>query len=101
MVRGAHLAAANAYRTDQSWVDAFNAETHPTTPFTVESIASGTSFAAPIVSGIAARLLQQYPTLTARQVWDAIYSRSTGRVRDFDGDSVPDDYRIAYLSVFD
>jgi subtilisin family serine protease len=44
-------------------------------PFTT----GGTSFASAIVSGAVARLLQQYPTLTASQVWTELQNRAAQR----------------------
>jgi subtilisin family serine protease len=41
--------------------------------------AQGTSFAAPVVSGVAALVMAHYPSLSAEQVKEAILSSATGR----------------------
>lgn len=58
---------------------------------------SGTSFSAPAVAGIAARLLQNNPYLTPQQVWDAIRTRAVALPSNFDGDWVYANDRIAHL----
>lgn len=58
---------------------------------------SGTSFSAPLVAGIAARLLQTNGSMTPVQVWDAIRARAVPLATNFDGDGVAANDRIAYI----
>lgn len=60
---------------------------------------SGTSFSAAIVSGIAARILDAYPTLDVREVWDYIKDNATQLDADFDGDEV--DEKLVFISPGD
>lgn len=105
-VRSAHIATSNAYRTEQVWIDAGRQELPQyygdQTPFpiTVENVASGTSFASPIVAGVAARLLQTFPAMTVRQVWNFIRDTATPLPGNFDGDNVPANDRLVYISVY-
>jgi subtilisin family serine protease len=89
MIHGAHIANAYAYRDDPAYSP---------DSFSLEHNASGTSFAAPVVAGVAARLLERYPKMTVRQVWDYIKSTSMPLASNFDGDGVPDNDRIIYIS---
>ena len=59
---------------------------------------SGTSFSAPIVAGIAARLLQTNPLLTPQQVWAAIQARAIALPANFDGDGISANDRLAFIS---
>lgn len=70
-VRSAHITAINAER--------------PT------SEDSGTSFSAPIVAGVAARILQQHPTWWPLQVWAEIFANRTTLTGNYDGDSNTDE----------
>lgn len=59
----------------------------------------GSSFASAIVSGAVARLLQQYPTLTAAQVWTELENRTAQRSvqpPDFDPSAVTN-RRLLYI----
>ena len=77
----ANISANNAYRT-------------------VISQLSGTSFAAPVVAGIAARLLERNPTWTPLQVWQ--YIRDTANHPGcFDTTVSPCNDRLVYISPFD
>jgi len=58
---------------------------------------SGTSFSAPFVAGIAARILEAHPTWTPYQVWTQIRSSAQSLTTDFDHDNVPDNDRLASL----
>jgi subtilisin family serine protease len=99
-IRAAHIASSTAYRTEQVWVDQAKAQVPSYSAITAESVSTGTSFAAPIVSGIAARLLQTFPTMTVRQVWDNLYSTATVQPANFDGDNYAHNDRLVYISVF-
>ncbi len=63
---------------------------------------SGTSFSSPYAAGVAARLLQRYPTLTPRQVWDELVSRANLRwgPPDFDPSNVVNT-RLVYMTATD
>ena len=61
----------------------------------------GTSFAAPVVAGVAARLLQQFPSMSSDQVWYAIRDRANLLPNNFDGDGVFANDRLVYLPVTD
>lgn len=102
IIHAAHIAAANAYRDDQYWVDDWNRVlTGYPNNYTVETIASGTSFSAPLVAGIAARLRQTFPSMKARDVWNYIHDSATGLPANFDGDGKADNDRLAYISPYD
>lgn len=58
---------------------------------------SGTSFAAPIVAGIAARVLQQNPSLTPMTVWSQISSMTLSLPYNFDSDGVYANDRLAHM----
>lgn len=61
---------------------------------------SGTSFAAPVVAGMVARLLERNPSWTPQQVWQ--YLRDTANHPGcFDTSISPCNDRLAYLSPFD
>lgn len=75
-VKVANLAGSNTFRTTAN---------------------SGTSFAAPYVAGIAARLLQADPSLTPAQLWQRIHDLAQPLAADFDHDGVPDNDRFAHL----
>jgi hypothetical protein len=62
----------------------------------------GTSFASALVSGAVARLLQQYPTLTAAQVWTALDTRTSQRSvtpPDFDPSATITNTKLLYISA--
>jgi Subtilisin-like serine proteases len=102
-IHAAHIAAANAYRDDQYWVDDWNQtlrDHNRVGNFTVEALASGTSFSAPIVAGIAARLLQTFPSMSVRDVWNYIHDSATALPANFDGDGKADNDRLAYISPY-
>lgn len=62
---------------------------------------SGTSFAAPLVAGAAARLLEQHPTWNPREVWDQLIGSATSLSSNFDGDGVAANDKLLYMSVYD
>lgn len=64
---------------------------------------TGTSFAAPLVAGAVARLLQWYPTMTAQQVWTELVNRASQRVNppDFDPSSTIFNNKLLYMSPFE
>ncbi|HEY0593462.1 MAG TPA: S8 family serine peptidase [Thermoanaerobaculia bacterium] len=97
VIHAAHIAAPNAYRDDSSYV------VDPWDVNTMEFYASGTSFAAPVVAGVAARLLQKYPYYTVRQIWEEIYSRAYAVTvpADFDGDGIERNNRVANINMTD
>jgi subtilisin family serine protease len=63
---------------------------------------TGTSFAAPLVAGAVARLLQSYPTLSAQQVWTELVNRANQRVNppDFDPGTLVNN-KLLYMSPFE
>jgi len=68
------------------------------TPTTLSST-GGTSFASALVTGAVARLLQQYPNLTAQQVWTELQNRAALRSpqpADFDPSGVTNT-RLLYI----
>lgn len=91
VIHGAHIANSFAYR-DQSQYFPYG---------DVQMWASGTSFAAPVVSGVAARLLQRFPTADPRAIWDYIRRNATTMASNFDGDGVGDNDRLVFISAFD
>lgn len=104
VIHAAHIAAATAYRDEQYWIDDYNnmLRTHNRTPnATVEYEASGTSFSAPVIAGIAARLRQTFPNMKARDIWNYIHDSATALPSNFDGDGKADNDRLAYISPFD
>ena len=78
-----------------------HANGRPNTTYQVEYIASGTSFSAPVVAGIAARLRQTFPSMKARDIWNYIHESATALPSNFDGDGKADNDRLAYISPFD
>lgn len=96
LIHAAHIAAANAYRDDQHWTDDYNNTIHQ--HFPLEQSASGTSFAAPVIAGIAARLRQTFPSMKARDIWNYIHDSATALPSNFDGDGKADNDRLAYVS---
>jgi len=65
---------------------------------------SGTSYAAPVVTGIVARLLQTHPTWTPVQIWNYIHDHATGPACfDWadDAHAVCRNNLLAYISPFD
>jgi subtilase family serine protease len=105
MIHAAHIANANAYRDDPQWTNDWNSVLHangfPNTTFTVDYVASGTSFSAPVVAGIAARLRQTFPNMKARDIWNYIHDSATSLPSNFDGDGKADNDRLAYISPSD
>lgn len=98
-IQAAHIASPSAYRDEQVWLtQAINSSFYPAGT-TLEMVYSGTSFSAPIVSGIAARLLQSFPSHDVREIWNHIYSNSNALPTDFDGDGVSRNDRLVYISV--
>jgi subtilisin family serine protease len=61
---------------------------------------SGTSFAAPLVAGAAARLLQQNPNWNPRQVWNYMRGQATPLSNFLDPDSIPDNNILLYMSTY-
>lgn len=97
-VRGAHIASFDSYRGD---ANTLNQLPYSNWNFNDVTVRSGTSFSAPVVAGLAARLLQQFPTMTPANVWLAIKNRATNLPANFDGDGVATNDLLAYLSVYD
>lgn len=96
MVHAAHIPDATAFRDDSAWY------VWPWSSFeTFEFWNSGTSFSAPIVSGVAARLLQKYPSMSVRDVWDYINASATALPTNFDGDNIPANDLLIYVSPSD
>ena len=64
---------------------------------------TGTSFAAPLVAGAVARLLQRYSTMSATQVWTELVNRANQRVSppDFDPLSTVFNNKLLYMSPFE
>jgi subtilisin family serine protease len=62
---------------------------------------SGTSFAAPLVAGVAARILQSNPNLTPQQVWDSIRYRAVPLLSDFDGDGINGNDILVHIGPFE
>jgi aqualysin 1 len=89
LIHAAHIADANAYRDNEAYF--YRSD------FTVENVTSGTSFAAPLVAGAAARMLQAFPQISARDVWNEISSSATLLPANFDGDNVPGNDRLLYI----
>jgi len=58
---------------------------------------SGTSFSAPVVTGIVARILQGNPSLTPLQVWTQVQATAVALSPNFDGDGVGTNDRIAHI----
>lgn len=100
VVRSAHIASATAYRDEQQWVDALRNEIPGYRSVTRESVTSGTSFAAPLVAGVAARLRETFPTMTVREVWDFMRTNANALPANFDGDGVAANDRLLYISVY-
>lgn len=99
-IRSAHIASSTAYRDEQQWVDALMNEGIGYINVTVENVSTGTSFAAPLTAGVAARLLETFPGMTVRQVWDHIRNNATALPANFDGDGVAANDRLLYISVY-
>jgi subtilisin family serine protease len=75
----------------------------PTSYRALGGASSGTSWSAPYVAGIVARLLERYPTLSSTDIWTALASRADQR-----GSSAPDldpsaivNRRLAYISPYE
>ncbi|MGA7614273.1 MAG: S8 family serine peptidase [Thermoanaerobaculia bacterium] len=90
-IHGAHIASSTAYRDDPQWL-------HPLE--TVELVSSGTSFAAPLVTGAAARYLQQFPSSSPRMIWTKIYNSAHALPANFDNDGVPANDRLLFMPYF-
>lgn len=80
----ANISAFNAYRSQTTRIDQL----------------SGTSFAAPVVSGIVARILERNPTWTPQQVWTYIRDQAN-HPACFDTTVSPCNDRLAYISPYD
>lgn len=82
-IRSAHILGTTSYRSRQD-----------------EHMSSGTSFSAPIVAGIAARWLDQFPWLTAQETWNWIRATARTLPSDFDSDGHSHNDRLAYIDVY-
>lgn len=62
--------------------------------------AGGSSYASAITTGIVARLLEEYPTLSSVGVWNALVSRANNRysVPDFDPLTTHTNTKLVYIS---
>lgn len=98
-VRLAHVASSTAYRDDLYWINSYNSQ-HPGVNYTQEWVTTGTSFAAPVVTGVVARLLQTFPSMSVRQVWNFLHDNSTALPANFDGDGKADNDRLVYISPY-
>ena len=69
---------------------------------TVENGSSGTSFAAPLVTGAVARWLEQYPWLTPQDVWYWLYqtAKNLDSVPDFDSDGIPGNNKLLRIDPY-
>jgi subtilisin family serine protease len=72
----------------------------PTSYRTVLYSVSGTSFAAPIVTGIVARLLQKFPAYSPQAIWSYIQAQAN-HPSCFDVSVTPCNDRLAYISPYD
>lgn len=109
VIQSAHIAGSAAFRDEQTWVtQAVDSHYYPS--LTLARVYSGTSFASPIVAGIAARLRETYGSKDVRQIWDYLYGASnwlsdddpnTPLPTDFDGDVIRRNDKLAYITVFD
>ena len=78
---------APAHDVESAFGSATDAYRSPRPPFYVPyELRSGTSYAAPFVAGLAARILQAKPWLTPRQVWDEIRNNAQTVPTPFDTD---------------
>ncbi len=100
IIHAAHVANSGAYRDEQPWLtDAIQSGRYANY-LTVEWVSSGTSFAAPITAGVVARMLQTFPTMTVRQVWNNLKSSATALPNNFDGDNNPANDILIYISPY-
>lgn len=82
-IRSAHVASFTAYR-DRTDVQ----------------MSSGTSFASPLVAGAIARWLDQFPSMSATDLWLNIKATATPLSSNFDGDDVSANDRLLYIDVY-
>lgn len=100
IIHAAHVANSGAYRDEQAWLTEAQQSGRYPSYLTVEWVSSGTSFAAPITAGVVARMLQTFPTMTVRQVWDNLKASATGLPYNFDGDGNQANDKLIYISPY-
>ncbi|MHB0969655.1 MAG: S8 family serine peptidase [Thermoanaerobaculia bacterium] len=62
---------------------------------------NGTSFAAPAVAGVVARLLQLYPSMTVPEIWAHLRDNATPVTADLDKSPYTENHRLIYASQYE
>lgn len=104
-LRSAHIASHTAFRDDPYWLQQAQIAGRRYDNETIESVSSGTSLSAGIVSGVVARWLSNPAKANwrARDVWQYLQTSdgSTGITINVPTSTDPIPARLVYISVYD
>ena len=59
---------------------------------------NGTSYAAPVVAGVVARILERHPTISVPDIWQYISDNSTSVAADLDIGLYTENHKLMYVA---